>query len=142
MKNGFDYSVSLRATHPLLPAFEISRGLDKVASYCWDAGEQRKTPKGALLGGTRRESYCSFDVGEGEDGNLAQCLNVELDEIEKCAPFLNGFRSTGGKLEFFCFWHSDGDTGEIFEPQLLARMAALEIALGINVLDLKEFVTS
>jgi hypothetical protein len=32
-------------------------------------------------------------------------------------------------------WHSAGDTGEVFEPDLLAGLADLGVRLGLNVMD-------
>jgi hypothetical protein len=36
---------------------------------------------------------------------------------------------------FYVFWHPNGDTGELFTPELLGKMASLNIAFGLNVYD-------
>ena len=139
MKNPFDYSVSLRITHPTLAAAELCRGVNREAEFSWSVGEQRRTPKGAPLLGVREESYCSFQLRrDGRDGELARCLSEAVDALERSKGFLDDLRSTGGSVEFYCFWYPNGDTGEVFDPRLLRRMADLNIGLGINVLDLED----
>jgi hypothetical protein len=103
--------------------------------FCWTAGEARKTPRGAPLEGLHDESYCCFDIGSGDDGELARCLDVGLTSLAPAGEFLREARATGGSLMFYAFWHPNGDTGEVFGTDLLRRMANLGIELGINVFD-------
>lgn len=42
---------------------------------------------------------------------------------------------TGGSLNFYVYWYPNGDTGAVFSPELLGKMASLKIALGLNVYD-------
>lgn len=135
MSNPFDYNVSLRVTHPTLDAATITARLRMTPSFCWTVGEPRKTPKGTALKGVRKESYCTFDVGSGDDGELARCLDTALADLEPLGEFLRDVRKSGGSLMFYAFWHPNGDTGEVFSSGLLQRMADLGIELGINVYE-------
>jgi hypothetical protein len=89
------------------------------------------TPKGTVLPGTYRESYCAFDLGEGEDGQLADFLRRTLARLEHAAAFISELRQTGGKLNFYVSWSPRG-RGEVFDVELLAAMARLGIDLGIE----------
>jgi hypothetical protein len=134
MGNPFDYRVSLRVTHPTLDPRAIANHLGMEPKVSWKAGDPRKTPKGTLLEGSRNESYCTFEIGMGSDGELAQCLTTAVDNLQDQSEFLREIRAAGGSLMFYAFWHHTGDTGQVFAMDLLRKMADLEIDLGINVL--------
>ena len=87
------------------------------------------------MGGTRRETYCNFVVGDGDDGELAVCLEEAVDVLALHKGHLAEVRRTGGALNFYIFWHPNGDTGEVFRADLLAKIASLNIDLGLNVYD-------
>lgn len=87
MGNPFDYHISFRVTHPTLDAGTITAQLCMTPKFCWTVGEPRKTPKGTPLDGVREESYCTFDIGSGEDGELAQCLYTALDNLGAAGGF-------------------------------------------------------
>jgi hypothetical protein len=135
MGNPFDYHVSFRVTHPTLDAGAIAAQLRMTPKFCWTAGEPRKTPEGTPLEGVREESYCTFDVGSGDDGELARCLTAAVSKLTAAAAFLRHVRETGGSLMFYVFWYPNGDTGEVFGADLLRNMAEMGIEMGINVYD-------
>lgn len=135
MGNPFDYHVSFRLTHPTLDADAIAAQLCMTPKFCWTAGEPRKTPKGTPLDGVREESYCTFDIGSGDDGELARCLSTALLKLTPAAEFLRHVRDAGGSPMFYVFWYPNGDTGEVFGTELLRNMAEMGIELGINVFD-------
>lgn len=106
-------------------------GIGRSARRSWKVGEERTTPIGRPLHGTYRESYCVFDLGEGEDGELAAFLRLTLAELEHAAAFIGDVRRTGGKVSYYVSW-SPGDHGETFSVDLIADMARLGIDLGIE----------
>lgn len=127
----FSYRVSLQVRHPYADPERIIAGIDLPCIRSWAAGEPRSTPKGALLTGARKESYCAFDIGRGDDGDLANSLRKALKRLESSAAFIAELRQTGGNLNFFISW-SPGERGEVFDVDLLAHMARLGIELGIE----------
>ena len=135
MGNIFSYRVHLSIKHPSADPARIASELRRQAQTDWRAGEPRVTPTGRRLGGVRAETYCSFRVGEGDDGALAECLAAYVTGLEPHAAFLRELKASGGELLFYAFWHPSGDSGEIFHADLLSRLAALGIDLGINVYD-------
>jgi len=135
MKKPFEFAVSLRVVHPTMDPDLICKSLDWEAEYRWKAGAPRQTPKGTPLEGHYRSSYCSFEILSGDDGELAHCLRAAVERLEKYADFLRQMRADGGKIQFYVFWYPNGDMGETFSVDLLSRMAALGIDLGLNVYD-------
>ena len=103
------------------------------AQIGWTVGEPRRTPKGQVLEGYRRESYCCCDVGGGDDGELALLLSRSLDLLEKLHDVLLDLKARGASFAFFVSWNPDGDSGETFDVELLRRLSDLGIALGLNV---------
>jgi len=135
MKTPFDYAVSLCVIHPAMDPDVICKTLEWEAEYRWKVGTPRRTPNGTPLEGNYRNSYCSFDVASGGDGELAACLRTATGRLEKHAAFLRQVRNDGGEIMFYVFWYPNGDTGEIFDVHLLSRMAAIGVELGVNVYD-------
>ncbi|WP_156397471.1 MULTISPECIES: hypothetical protein [unclassified Sphingomonas] len=127
----FSYSVSLQVWHPSADPQDIIVGMGLPPKRFWMVGEQRVTPKGTPLPGTYDKSYCVFDIGDGNDGELADFLRETLRKLEHAGPFISALRSTGGKLSFFISWSPSGH-GEVFDVELLADMARLGIDLGIE----------
>lgn len=127
----FSYRVSLQVWHPDADPQRIVAAIGLPPVRCWAVGEERATPKGALLPGTYLESYCVFDLGDGSDGQLADFLRQALGKLEHAASFIGELRQSGGKLNFFVSW-SPGERGEVFDVELLAAMAGLGIDLGIE----------
>ncbi|MDR7219960.1 DUF4279 domain-containing protein [Aminobacter aminovorans] len=138
MTNVFRYAVSLQIKHPHVHPEHVCAELGSSPEYSWVAGEPRKTPKGTPLSGVYKENYCIFDMGSGHDGALVQSLDRALQELHSKGEYLRHLRSTGGTLMFYVFWYPNGDTGAVFQADLLMRMADLGISLGINVYELSE----
>jgi hypothetical protein len=135
MSTAFSYRVSFQIRHPTARAEALSLGLPWEPSNAWTVGEDRVTPAGTRLTGTRRETYCNFPIAEGDDGALAACLSRIVEALSPHADHLAEVCRTGGALSFYVFWYPNGDTGEVFTADLLQKMASLNIALGLNVYD-------
>ena len=127
----FSYRVSLQVRHPDADPRDMVAAFGLQPVRCWAVGEERVTPKGTSLPGTYRESYCVFDLGDGNDGRLADFLRRRLEGLEHAAVFIGELRRTGGNVNFFVSW-SPGERGEVFDVELLAAMARLGIDLGIE----------
>ena len=130
----FDFSVSLQVRHPDIDPAMVCAALSMEPSHSWKAGTPRVTPRGEPLGGTRRESYCSFNIAQGSDGEVAACLAATVKRLTKHRKFLNNLKATGGSVMFYVYWYPHGDTGETFNADLLAKMGRLGIDLGLNVI--------
>lgn len=127
----FQYSVSLQVWHPHADPELVERGFALKAAHKQKVGESRKALNGTLLSGTYRESYCVFDLASGQDGKLADCLRSLVNELEAKQGYIENFRESGGRLNWFVGW-TCGEHGEVFDIELLSRLANLGIDLGIE----------
>jgi hypothetical protein len=71
--------------------------------------------------------------GEWPGKGLATAMAELLDRLEPKRSFLARVRSEGGTAEFFVGWYFDGNSGDVFDCGLLARMADLKINLSLDV---------
>ena len=95
-----------------------------------EEGEPRVTPRGNPLTGHYDTTYCVFDLGAGDDGELAERLRLVITALFPRQDFLLGLRATGGSLNLFITW-TVGERGEMFDCSLLSGLASLGIDLGI-----------
>lgn len=132
--NPFRYSISLRLRHPSMDPEKISTALGETPRFSWKAGERRRTPTGQSLEGLNDTTYwCSQSI-DGKGFDLASTIGLNLESLESHRSFLTGFCSTGGEVEYFIGWYTDGrNTGETFNSDLLKRLADLGIDLAFDV---------
>jgi len=142
MKNAFRYSISLRVTHPRWSVDQIVAAFELTPKYSWAVGDSRVAPSGKPLGGTRKDSYCLFEVERGEDGEVARSLGNAVDLLMPRKANLLALRASGGTISFYVFWQAEGDTGEVMNLTLLANMVELGIELDLNVIELSDVVSN
>ena len=75
--------------------------------------------------------YCLFQLGGGEDGELAKCLRGAVSVLQPKEQYLSQLRKTGGRMNFYVGW-TVGERGEVFDACLLSDIAQLGIDLGIE----------
>jgi hypothetical protein len=133
--NSCQYHISLRVRHPSLDPAEITSALCLNPSRSWRAGDARATPNGTPLEGKYRDSYWTTDLVEGgwPDKELALVLNELLDQLAPNKGFFHRMRTEGGTVEFFVGWFFEGQSGDVLDCDLLARMADLKIGLSLDV---------
>jgi hypothetical protein len=113
---------------------KISNGLGAIPSFSWKAGEQRTTPKRQPLEGINKDTYWCSEAVHGEGSELCASLASHLSMIETRRPFLIQFCSSGGTIEYFIGWFTNGlNTRETFGWELLRRLADLGISLSFDV---------
>jgi hypothetical protein len=56
-----------------------------------------------------------------------------LDQLAMHRSFFHRIRAEGGGVEFFVGWFFETQSGDIFDYELLARMADLKIDLSLHV---------
>lgn len=141
MKREFEYCVNLRLIHPDMDPAQMASEVAMTPSHSWAKGDQRWAPNGRLLNGEREESYAYFPMGSGEDGELAKAMDRTIGVLEKHAQFFNKFGVTGGAAMLYVYWYPNGDTGEVFNIELLRRMSELGVEFGLNVYE-SQFASS
>ena len=113
---------------------DISRALGMKPHFQWLAGVRRTTPTGQVLEGVNEITYWCSERIEGQGFDLADSLSSHLLELETRGSFLSHFVSTGGSIEYFIAWFTDGlNTGATLDWTLLKRFAALQIDLDLDI---------
>lgn len=127
----FSYGISLQVWHPDADPNDIVRNVGLPVKRSWAMGEPRSTPRGTALPGHYDTTYCAFDLGAGDDGELAAHLRGQVAVLLPKRDFLLGLRATGGSLNLFITW-TVGERGEVFDCALLSDLVSLGIDLGIQ----------
>lgn len=132
----YTYSVSLRFTHPFRSPAEITSALQLEPSRLWSVGNPRTTPKGSPLKGVYKENYWVAPIvnGSSTDVSLAGAIASALDRLEAHKGFFQDFVGSGGRSELFIGWFfDDGNSGDVLEHELLARLADFRIDVSLDV---------
>ncbi|MBG0810839.1 DUF4279 domain-containing protein [Methylosinus sp. H3A] len=131
----YSYVVTLRVRHPDIDPRHITAALGIEPEWTWRAGEARRTRVGTPLSGVYKLSYWYATLCEAEyrERGLVEALNELLDRLSPFREYFESIRSAGGHIEFFIGWTFYHNSGEVFEPELLARLANLHIALSLDV---------
>ena len=130
--------ISLRVWHPRRTAAELCRALPFAPGRTWDVGAPRTSPAGAPLPGRYTESYATFPLSEGA-GPPAEAVAAAAGRVAPYGEQFLAWRAEGGAVELFVGWFMEGgNSGDGFEPDLLARLGALGIALSLDIYAVSE----
>lgn len=127
----YRFTVSLRFTHPSTTWEKLSEALGRSPEFSWNAGDQRQTPKGALLEGYRKETYACFSLANKQLGDLGDFLTDSLEKLESLRDFFQHLSMTGGEQEFFIGVFAKADMGFDLEPIVLTKMGDMSIKLSL-----------
>ncbi len=130
--NEFEFDLSFRVRHPSIAWEKISANLGLSPKFFWTAGEQRKAPDGSFLEGYRSYTYCSFPVKMSSEMGLIDLIKLNNQKLKPNIKFLRFLHSSGGRLEYFIGWYSDGNSGEEFDAELLTELSDLKIGLAFD----------
>ncbi|MEF9388674.1 DUF4279 domain-containing protein [Ralstonia solanacearum species complex bacterium KE056] len=131
--NELSFSVSLRIFTQTVEPDEICKLLGLEPKWKRRIGEPRVNPKGTLLGGVYKRSYCSFSLSRIDDEELHEMLNRVVENLSKNKKLFHRVRDEGGQVEFFIGWYSSGNTADIFGYSLLEKISDLKIDLSFDV---------
>jgi hypothetical protein len=119
-----------------MKASDISAGLFQKPTDWHDAGTDRVSKNGRKLGGTYDESLWSLNLtGEekidAEDTIFEEFIASKNLEFSKHKGFLKAVIETGGSIEYFVGWFSEGSINMniILEPYLMKATSELGIAI-------------
>lgn len=137
----YSYNIRFLIKHNQLPLNEISKKLKEISgilpSKVANAGEDRVDIKGNKLGSKYLDSRWGF-------GFFKEWQNSrDIGAPESVEKILEGFQSHTqlfedmAKKNYYCeliiSLGVDQNIGEIFPPQLLGKLADLNIALGLDL---------
>lgn len=129
------YAVALFIIHPTIDPDEITQQLGLVPQIVHPVGRPRVTPKGTLLGGVYRDTRWRHTIlHTTRDQWFVREVEALVARIEPHKDFLFNLKSTGGTVYInIDFMGDEGDFGDAIRTELLSRLAALGIDLGISV---------
>jgi hypothetical protein len=127
------FKISLRIRHPDRDLAEVCAKLGRVPRPIWKAGDQRRTPKGTALPGTREASYCAIDFDEAADLRLAAHLDFIAGSLMPHRSALNEFSSSGGEMSLYISVFPSENSGETIDTSILEKLAELKISIDLDV---------
>ncbi|WP_422015300.1 DUF4279 domain-containing protein [Roseateles sp.] len=131
--NTFSYEISFRAFGVSLSPDELTDKLGLAPKWKRKAGERRVSAGGALLEGVYDSGYCSFPFPHKDDEDIEAFLDQTLLNLEAHEEFFLNLKKSGVRLELFVGWYSAGNTGAIFESEVLSKLGKLGIDLAMDV---------
>jgi hypothetical protein len=129
----YRFTLSLRLTHPKYSAEEIEEKLKMNGRVTRSAGDLRKTPKGNLLDGVNKVTYCTFQLIEGDDSQLEDAFDNWNRRLFRYKEFLSGFIETGGTLEYFLGLFLNANSGFVLLKSQMRAMNELGIDLACDI---------
>ena len=133
--NSYRYVISLRVFHPKMDPAEISAALQLTPGVSWKAGDPLVTPKGTPLKGLRKDSYwtCNVLKGAWPGKDLARAFSELVAELSSRKSFFHRMRAEGGRAELFVGWFLEGNSGDVFDADLLSALGDLGLNLSLDI---------
>jgi hypothetical protein len=135
--NPYKYSISLRASHPSKDLAFLSDVFSLERRHGWTVGDDRVTPKGNKLGGSRTESYWSAPLVPADSSSdevaLAGILEQSARQLINLAPQLADFHSTGGTLNYFVGLFGDASYGLVLSAGLMQLLSQAKVELQLDI---------
>jgi len=127
------FNIELFVVHPTLDPAEIDAGIGLRAQTTHRAGDRRRSPAGALLRGTYRDTRWRYARHYETSGQgFADKIVDLIDGLEPHAEFIAQLRSTGGRACVIVQLLGDAYFADEISQDLLKRMSDLGLGLGIE----------
>ncbi len=127
------FVVSLRVEHPTQQHEAIARALALKAKFGYSVGEQRKTPKGGLLEGLNKKTYCCFDLLPKQPGDFTDGIRQLIPLLSKHGSYFQSLVLEGGRAELFVGVFAEETTGFTLSVQDMATLANLSLELSVEI---------
>lgn len=125
--------IALRITHPFLTLLDITQALSLKPSGGWAAGDQRVTPTGHPLEGSRKGTYWYHDFPLSRNAQLSSSIRSLLDRLSSRKTFFKKVRAKGGTVESFVGWFIERNSEETLGQNVLKDLSNLQIDLALDV---------
>lgn len=127
------YTISFRFTGGLVTAEILGKQIGRIPQYQRRSGDQILDRKGHKIGHVEK-NFGSFplEIGDICDDSLPATFEKFISIFEGASSTLNQMRVDGAKFDFYVVLESHNNCGEVFDPNLLGRLARLEAALSIT----------
>lgn len=133
----YSFIISLRARHPTDDLNFMNYLLKRQPSSSWVAGDDRKTPKGTLLGGKRDSSYWVVRLTEEETDSetwqVEDYIEKILKELSQHKQTFESFIKSGGMLELYISLYGTRNYGIELNSNLLVRLGNSHLELILDI---------
>jgi hypothetical protein len=127
------FKVSLRIWHPSRTAEDIKKDFPFQPRIENSVNAQRRTPKGTLLTGVYRETYCSFPLSAGQ-GDFVDGLKDVAGILSACKGALSRIREEGGRCEVYVgHFSADSTNGFTIDMSTAHRMVDLSLDISVSI---------
>ena len=139
----YTYSIQLRIWHPTEHPDVFTNILQLEPSKISVVGEPRRTPKGGILKGNYKESYwwgnpLNIRGYSSIDFSAEESLSKVIDLLEPHASFFEKVCNEGGRVLLEIYSHGEENYAFLFSPKLLAKCAATNLSLVLDVYPEKQ----
>jgi hypothetical protein len=126
-------SLSLRIQHPTLDLIPVCLNLGLTPKIIWRAGEDRVTPKGNPIGGTRDQSYCSVEFFRLSSKETSDQILEVLKELGKHQAAIRNISSSGGRVSLYLGIFSSADFAWVLPGDIITPLGQMKIEIDVNV---------
>ncbi|MBU6462901.1 MAG: DUF4279 domain-containing protein [Bradyrhizobium sp.] len=125
--------IGLQIRHPFRDLSHVGPILGLKPSIIWKRGDERRTPKGNRIKGTRQDSRVSFEFKFLPRRPLSEKIRAALTALEQHRTMLRKLTTTGGTIILYIGWFCDEHTGMTLDTQILSGIANLRISVELFV---------
>lgn len=127
------FAISLRIFHPTMAAEAIEQKLGMKAKVTRSVGKPRATPRGQILEGINKDTYCSFALIEKESGDFVDGISGLIPRFIAHESYFNQITREGGRVEFYVGVFAEASTGFSLAPQVMASLEKLHLHLSVEI---------
>ena len=128
------FDLALFIIHPTLNSTEITAEMGLQPHFVHSIGEQRTTPTGTLLPGEHKDTRWRHCIRhEVQDQWFVPILENFVDSMTRHSAFFERVKSRGGSTWLMVSFLGDGHFGDALPTATLAKIADLQLDLGIEV---------
>ena len=125
--------IRLLIVHPSLAPESITKALGMKPSRAWKCGDPRTTPDGNSIPGKWPDSRWNHSFNDLDGLQIHESVEGALRQIATNERFWSELNGTGGTGELILSLTGEAYQGDSVRPDLLRRLAALGIGLGIEI---------
>jgi len=126
------FTISLRVVHPAEAHQVIAQSLGLEPEFAYTAGEPRATPKGHVLEGVNKSSYCCFTLLAKQPGDFIEGIKQILPLLVPHRGYLRKITSEGGRAELFAGVFVEETTGFTLGVGEMSALADLSLELSVE----------
>jgi Domain of unknown function (DUF4279) len=136
--SAYEFTVSLRIRHPTIDPATITATFGIQPQHTWRAGQPRRDPTGADLGGVHHDSYWMGRLMDepqlSSDGvSVERVILNTLSQLRRAQTFLEQLHSEGGAAELLVSLYAREDFRLEFPSDSLTLLDRMHLAISLEV---------